>query len=88
MEFLPVFASKVKVISGSDQESLLLFGHSGDTFTQDDLESDTMDICLLSSRMGRIVVGIYGQDQYEPVNVGKSVLKKWRNMWGEVPKEK
>ena len=88
VEFLPTFANQVRVINGNDQESLLLFNHVGDTFTEADLETETMDICLLSSRAGRIVVGVAGQDHYEPVNVGKSVLKKWRNMWGEVPKEK
>lgn len=83
VEFLPNFASKVRVINGNDQESLLLFGHSSDTFTQTDLESDAMDVCLLSSRAARIVVGVSGQDHYEPVNVGKSVLKKWKSMWGD-----
>ena len=82
VEFLPNFASKLRVISGNDKESLLLFNYDDGDFTEADLKNESMDICLLTTQAGSIVVGVAGQDHYEPMNIGKSVKKLWRNIWG------
>ncbi|KAI0079409.1 hypothetical protein K474DRAFT_653666 [Panus rudis PR-1116 ss-1] len=64
VNFLPAFAHAARVVEGNDSSALVLFGQKPEPVT--DLDSDEVDLCLLTTRHGRITVGISGVDHYDP----------------------
>ncbi|KAF8892144.1 hypothetical protein BD779DRAFT_93666 [Infundibulicybe gibba] len=54
LEFLPAFASITKTLKSTETESLVLMGQNS---------SDTADFCQLTSVLGKVTIGIAGEDQ-------------------------
>jgi hypothetical protein len=65
MKFLPTFSNHMRVMNSTNEEALILLGDtslapSGSAITT------ISDYCKLTSRRGQIVIGVSGEDTYEP----------------------
>ncbi|CAL1714117.1 unnamed protein product [Somion occarium] len=74
VNFLPGFAQSARVVSGNDRFALVLFGINN--LTLSDLDSDALDVCLLSTRHGKITIGISGVDTYDDSQSTNLLVKK------------
>ncbi|THH32066.1 hypothetical protein EUX98_g2104 [Antrodiella citrinella] len=73
--FLPEFASRARVINGSDKESFVLFGNND--LALSDPKNPELDLCLLSTHTGQITVGVADVDYYQeakPLGFWKKLL--------------
>ncbi|KAL4254748.1 hypothetical protein ABKN59_004801 [Abortiporus biennis] len=80
VEILSECAKHTRIVYGSDEASLIRFSPSNGSdsplaVTEQDLQSSSLDHCLLGGSRGRIVIGISGMDHYEPP-VAKTGLQK------------
>ena len=76
MKFLPAFAQRARVVTADDEGAFVLFG-DGDLSSICEPTSDGLDYCSLSSRHGRLTIGISGVDQLETsFAAGGNLMKK------------
>ncbi|KAJ6591580.1 hypothetical protein DFH09DRAFT_1137421 [Mycena vulgaris] len=69
LEFLPAMSARSQVVKSADTESLVLFGKQATP--QSLLPSD---FCHITTRSGRILVGLRGQDTYvEPLGLWQRI---------------
>ncbi|KAH8093221.1 hypothetical protein BXZ70DRAFT_1010450 [Cristinia sonorae] len=68
IKFLPEFQRLSRLVNASDSDALVLFGQG--LPPQVDLSDASIDSCLLSSRHGRIIVGVSGVDHFDEVPGG------------------
>ncbi len=74
VNFLPAFARSARTVSGNDKESFVLFGEGN--YSPADLASDYIDSCFLSTRSGRITIGVSGVDHFDEARVADKILEK------------
>ncbi|TCD65802.1 hypothetical protein EIP91_002195 [Steccherinum ochraceum] len=74
VQFLPEFERNARLLNASDKGALVLFGQNvqNPVIDMHDLISDS---CMLSTRHGRIVIGVSGVDHYDEVQ-GPNLLEK------------
>jgi len=78
VNLLPAFSQRARIVQASDDGSLVLFGQSN--LSLHDLGQDSVDVALLTTRQGRITVGVSGVDHYdESITVNPLVRKL--NSW-------
>ena len=64
LKFLPSFAKSMRVLKSNDYEALVLIGETN--FSKGVLpHSGAADYCHLTSRLGKVIVGLAGEDTYE-----------------------
>jgi len=79
LQLLPALAAIMRVVKETDNEALLLLGNQ--TMSKSNSgDNQALDFCQLNSRTGKLIVGLSGQDRYEP-KVG--FWKKLGSMFGE-----
>lgn len=74
VNFLPGFAQSARVVNGSDKSAMVLFGVQN--IVMSDLDDDNMDLCMVSSRTGKITIGISGVDTYDDSQSTNLLVKK------------
>jgi len=74
IKFLPEFERWARLVNASDNGAVVLFGQSVQA-PSIDVNDPTADSCLLSTRHGKIVIGVSGVDQYDEVQ-GPGLLEK------------
>ncbi|KAJ3488659.1 hypothetical protein NLI96_g2683 [Meripilus lineatus] len=74
VNFLPAFARSARTVSGNDKESFVLFGEGN--YSPADLATDYIDSCFLSTRTGKITIGVSGVDRFDEANVGDKIVEK------------
>lgn len=73
VKFLPAFANQARVINADDEGALVLFGEGEISLAEP--TTDGLDYCSLSSKHGKLIIGISGVDQLETATDG-SLIKK------------
>ncbi|KAF9460530.1 hypothetical protein BDZ94DRAFT_1169452, partial [Collybia nuda] len=79
IQFLPALAALMRIVRNDDDEALVLVGDQTMSRTNRE-QTQKLDFCQLNSRGGKLIVGISGQDRYEP-KVG--FWKKLGSMFGD-----
>ena len=74
VNFLPAFARSARTVSGNDKESFVLFGEGN--YSPNDLASDYIDSCFLSTRTGKITIGVSGVDHFDEARVADKIVEK------------
>lgn len=74
LNFLPAFARSARTVSGSDKESFVLFGEGN--YSPADLASEYIDSCFLSTRSGKITIGVSGQDHFDEARITDKIMEK------------
>ena len=64
LKFLPVLASSMRVMHATNEEALVLIGETSNAPSGS--ASPVADYCKLTSRHGKVVVGVSGEDKYMP----------------------
>jgi len=75
LNFLPEFATRARIINGSDKDSFVLFGTHD--LSLSDLKNTERDLLLLSTQSGMITVGVTGLDYYEEPKLPIGFWKKF-----------
>ena len=73
VKFLPAFAQRARVVNADDEGAHVLFGTGALSMVEP--TSEGLDFCSVSSRHGKITVGVSGVDQLEVANE-TSLMKK------------
>ena len=83
MKFLPAFAQRARLVTADDEGAFVLFG-DGDLSSICEPTSDGLDYCSLSSRHGRLTIGVSGVDQLETTGfaAGSNIIKKIGALFG------
>ncbi|KAK7685701.1 hypothetical protein QCA50_011045 [Cerrena zonata] len=74
VNFLPSFAQHARVVNGSDTSAMVLFGVQNIVLS--DLDNDDTDLCMLTTRHGKITIGISGVDTYDDSQSTNLLVKK------------
>ena len=74
VNFLPGFAQSARVVNGSDQSALVLFGVQNIALS--DLDNDDTDLCLLTTNHGKITIGVRGVDTFDDSQSTNLLVKK------------
>lgn len=61
-------------MNGSDKSAMVLFGVQNVVLS--DLDNDDTDLCLLTTRQGKITIGISGVDTYDDAQSTNLLVKK------------
>ncbi|KAI0791974.1 hypothetical protein C8Q75DRAFT_753847 [Abortiporus biennis] len=82
--FLDGFSRLARVVNGNDYEALVLFG--SENLSLADLGSPNVDTCWLSTRSGKLTIGVSGVDHVDDAQNTNMLVKKLDSfttkMWG------
>jgi hypothetical protein len=80
-KFLPAFAQQARVVNADDDGALVLFGQGDIPVSTDPSLNDALDFCLITTRHGKITIGISGIDTLDTGNAETNLFKKLGNMF-------